>query len=472
MNILNLKKLHLITITIIVILLGCENETLPSGENTLTAISINDGSKDIVGNIAQTNITFNDSAVAGTSQVTVKAISFSPKASANVNRNDTIPIDKTITITAENGSTKNYTMTINVVNATMTTSGNGMTTSGDGISLTGGPVVPIVVRTITGARIELAAAATISGVMLSGHFMKVNNPFITELGILMTTNAMLDLELNNANAAPTGATKNAISAASLMLLNNPMLIDVTFPFAASNLIPSTPYYFRGYATISGGSVVYTNKIKATTLILPNYINIPDDTFRNAIVNCINTDRTAPRNTGVSSNFPCAHNYDRTISGNISAIGTSLPANALLSITQFQYIVTNNDVPRIYSLSGIEWMTRLTSFNFGFGKPTDRSISGSSLDFSANTALTALSVTYAGITGINIEGITSLRNLQLWNNSLTSLDISNNTKLFTLNTGGNPDLTCIVVSPTQIEDISMHRAVYQLHSTTTLSGSCL
>ena len=215
----------------------------PSGENTLTAITVNDGSKDMVGNIVESNITFSDSAVAGTSQVTVKAISFSPKASANVNRNDTIPINKTITITAENGSTKNYAMSINV----STTTGN--------------PAV----GTITDVSIAMTNA-TAFGVMIEGSFMKLNNPSITELGILVTTGAMLNLELTSDNEAPNGAIKYTADAANLQIVNNPAVTNISSSFTVPNLNSFTTYYFRGYATIIGRGTLYTDKINVTTAV--------------------------------------------------------------------------------------------------------------------------------------------------------------------------------------------------------------
>ena len=217
----------------------------------------------MVGNIAANNITFSDSAVAGTTQVTVKAINFSDNASANVKKNDVIPINKTITITAENKDIKNYAMSINV---STTTTGGGMTTdTGNGMTTTGSSVVPIVIGTITGAQLAIAGI-TASGATLSGSFTKVNNPHLTELGILVTTNAMLNLELTNTNDAPTGAIKLSAPADQLALVNIPAFTVIPLSsFTVPNLASFTTYYFRGYAAISGGGVTYTDKINRKTL---------------------------------------------------------------------------------------------------------------------------------------------------------------------------------------------------------------
>ena len=246
------KFLTLYLITSIIILSGCKTKTTLSGENTLTAITVNDGNKDMVGSIADSNITFSDSAVVGTTQVTVKAINFSDKASANVNRNDTIPLNKVITITAENNSTKNYVMSINI---STTTTGDGMTTdTGDGMTTTGTPVI----GTITGLRLAIASI-TASVATLSGSFTKVNNPILTELGILVTNNERINLKLANDNQAPTGAMKLSATADQLALVNIPAFTIIPLSFTVPMLNAFTTYYFRSYAAISGGGIVYTEK---------------------------------------------------------------------------------------------------------------------------------------------------------------------------------------------------------------------
>ena len=272
-------------IGIAILLSGCPSpEIILDGENTLTEITVNDGNKDMVGNIAASTITFSDSAVAGTTQVTVKAISFSDKASGNVNRNDVISLNKTLTITAENGSAKNYMMSINVSVATttgdgmtttgdgMTTTGDGMTTTGDGMTTTGDGMTTTddgmtttgnPVGTITGTRLAIAAI-TDSRVTLSGNLVKQNNPFITELGILVTATETLTLELTNGNEAPTRATKISATAEQLPFINSATTV-IPLSFSIPTLASFTTYYFRAYAAISGGGVVYFDRINARTL---------------------------------------------------------------------------------------------------------------------------------------------------------------------------------------------------------------
>ena len=282
-----MKKIYFLTlylIAIAIILLKCKNETEPlSSENTLTAITVNDENKNIIGNISGNNLIFNDSAVAGTTQVTVKTIIFSDKASANVKKNDVIPLNKTLTITAENGSIKYYIVDINVETPTLTDdemtitderttitgnemsiTGDRMTITGNEMTLTGSPVVPIVIEPITRAQLAIATI-TDSGATLSGNFVKVNNPLITEMGILVTTNIRIKLELNNTNEAPNGTAKLAATNEQLTLANSPALTTIPFSFPITNLASFTTYYFRGYAIINGGNILYTEKIQGMTL---------------------------------------------------------------------------------------------------------------------------------------------------------------------------------------------------------------
>ena len=83
--------------------------------NNLLALTINDGIKNMVGIISANTITFNEQAAHGTTQVTVQAIVTSSGATLNVSINDRIPISGNIIVTAENGDTKNYSITINIV---------------------------------------------------------------------------------------------------------------------------------------------------------------------------------------------------------------------------------------------------------------------------------------------------------------------------------------------------------------------
>ena len=536
---MNKRKISILYVIVIAIILsGCPSpEIILSGENTLTEITVNDGTKDLVGSIADSNITFSDSAVVGTTQVTVKAIQFSDKASANVNINDMIPLNKVITITAENNSTKNYAMSINVSVATMT---------GGGMTMTGSPVVPVVIGTITGARLAIAGITT-SGAILSGSFVKVNNPILTELGILVTANETLNLELTSANDAPTGAIKLSAPADQLALVNIPALTAIPLSFTVPNLASFTTYYFRGYAAISGGGIVYTDVINAMTLAstvsvsnftvsLPysvagmnsdgyfrmNYAKdpspilsfgvlitsgngitlalngenapadailirgnataitaanasangmlslsasnlaletmysfrgyvrnavgttytdvsrqttpitvtpIPDDNFRNAILSCINTNGATTLDGQTRSNFRCIESFEGTITAN----GNRIRNDALLAITEFNYsdYIDKPDNLKIRNLNGIEQMVNLTHLNV-----QDNLLTGSGLNLSSNSALTNLNIRDNSLSSLSVTANTALTLLNVGDNLLSSLNVSKNTALTQLTADDN------------------------------------
>ena len=368
-----MKKIYFLTlylIAIVVIFSKCKNETEPlSSENTLTAITVNDENKNIIGNISGNNLIFDDSAVAGTTQVTVKTISFSDKASANVKKNDVIPLNKTLTITAENGSIKYYIVDINVETPTLTDdemtitgdemiitderttiTGNEMSITGNEISLTGSPVVPLIIEPITRAQLAIATI-TDSGATLSGSFVKLNNPLITEMGILVTTNIRIKLELNNTNEAPNGTLKLAATNEQIALANSPALTTIPFSFPITNLASFTTYYFRGYAIINGGNILYTDRIHGRTLagkvrILNFNVHLPynadainsDGSFRMNYYK----DPSPIRSFGVlitsGNGITLELNENNPpygallITGNATAIATATSANGMLSLS--------------------------------------------------------------------------------------------------------------------------------------------
>lgn len=79
---------------------------------------------------------------------------------------------------------------------------------------------------------------------------------------------------------------------------------------------------------------------------------------------------------------------------------------------------------IYDLTGIEYLTELTSLNVEGCKLT-------SLDLSANTKLESLTCTSNSLTSLNVSNCTALQEIKCSINNLTSLDVSANTELRTL-----------------------------------------
>ena len=134
-----------------------------------------------------------------------------------------------------------------------------------------------------------------------------------------------------------------------------------------------------------------------------YVPIPDDNFRNAIFYCIDTNGENTLSTFQGRNqFKCIESFSGSGSDIIS--GNTIDTRALKSITQFvysQYPSQFNPKPddiKIRSLSGIEHMINLNHLN----------------------------VVDNFITNIDISNIPEMDTLIIQVNRLTSLDLSSNT----------------------------------------------
>ena len=307
-------KIFFIVLALIMGVWGCQDKTIEpviaSGSKDLLSIVINDGEKDLVGNIVETDVTFDGLVRVGTTKVVVKSIRISTNATSSVNVNDSLWLGNSyITITAEDKSKENYKL-----------------------------------------------------------------------------------------------------------------------------------------------VIYKDYLPSA------YITIPDDNFRNAIINCINYRITLSGAPLISSHpiYYCARNYY----GIISASGNQISNEALESITQFVYADIRLELPKpkIRSLRGIEQMVNLTRLDVGNNEL-------SSLDLTNNTALRWLNVGANGLSSLDLSSNTALTELRVSNNSLSSLDVSANTaltelsvaynSLSSLDVSANTALTCLDVSfNTQLSSLDL------------------
>ena len=133
------KKYFFLLILLFTFFINCDPPL--SDKNEISALVVNDGVKNLNATIASTEITFDQKAVSGATEVTIKNISISDNATSSKNTNDKLNVGtSTIVVTAENNSQKTYNLTIQVEIIT----GTGMTTmtgdgmmSGDGITISG-----------------------------------------------------------------------------------------------------------------------------------------------------------------------------------------------------------------------------------------------------------------------------------------------------------------------------------------------
>ncbi len=157
-------------------------------DNDINAIVITAGSADFNGTISGTNITF-DALPYGTTQVTLKTLSIPATATANMSVNDTLSISgETITVTAQNNSTKTYSLTMNILPASkeksitamvITVSGNDFTgtVSGTEVIFKGIPnaheEAPITLKTLTLSAFATANKSEGNPLSLSGQTLTV-----------------------------------------------------------------------------------------------------------------------------------------------------------------------------------------------------------------------------------------------------------------------------------------------------------
>ena len=114
-------------------------------------------------------------------------------------------------------------------------------------------------------------------------------------------------------------------------------------------------------------------------------------------------------------------------------------------------ITNIDIQwvNISSLKGIEFFTKLTTLKcYGTRFLT-------SLDVSNNTALTSLDCGINKLTNIDLSKNTALTSLNVSGNQLTSLDVSNNTALASFHCEGNQLSSLDVSKNTLLTDLSCH-----------------
>ena len=245
------------------------------------------------------------------------------------------------------------------------------------------------------------------------------------------------------------------------------LSEINFTGSPSNIITTTYtglssntiYYARPYfRTTYINSPVYGRQFEIQTS-LTNYVTIPDDNFRNAILTCVNTGTVTLQGGRPPDDFACSGNFTQITTPVMARQRNQLPVAALESITQFRYRAKYNrevqeielgDSEKISNLAGIQNMTNLkridviannipiidVSNNTALVRLRGWENNLTSLDISKNTALTYISMGQQNISSINLSQNTALESIHLDENTLTTLDVSNNTALMFLNVPNN------------------------------------
>ncbi len=197
----------------------CEKpEPDKSKANALTALVVSVGSTDYTGTIAGTNVTFANKVPNGKTEVSIKTITFSDKATASKKAGDklTVGTANTITVTAEDGTAANYSATINAEE----------------------PTPPGVVTRKPSVSTSDVTNITVSGATLSGTLVDVGTSSVSAHGHVWGTT-------NNPTITGNGVSKNDLGTATTS--------GTSFSTSVSGLSENTTYYIRAYASNNVGT---------------------------------------------------------------------------------------------------------------------------------------------------------------------------------------------------------------------------
>ena len=183
-------------------------------------------------------------------------------------------------------------------------------------------------------------------------------------------------------------------------------------------------------------------------------------FNRLFANVLNNGK--PANDAFEDNtfYSCVVDAYNSDNGTSRAYTDNLTDEELAGITNLECKGWNySDSDKITSAKGVEKLTGLTSLSIFENRLTSIDLSSNvslvslnlgsnqltNIDLSNNTSLTNLVLNYNQLTSIDVSKNTNLTELDLQNNQLTSIDLSSNTSLTTLNLSWNK-LTSINLSP--------------------------
>ncbi len=478
-----MKKLFL-TLTLLLIgfiTIQCKPETEEKLNGNLIVKLVVTSDKDYTATLDGTTVTFSEQLPHGTTEVTIKSLEISNKASVNKSVGDKIPVGSafTIVVTAENGDTKSYSGTISTKPATTEKDITAIVITANSTDYTG---------TITGTNIAFPALpfgttqASIKSLTVAANATadKNVNDVVSITGDSITVTAQDNSTQTytlSISVSPPSSDKN-ISAITITTNDT----DFTGTIAGTTLtFPELPYgttlvtlktlTLSPNATanksegdtlgISGENITVTaqdNSTQTYTITLtvgPPYIHIPDTDFRNVILQ-----NSAVTYYDVSGTFIRQDALEKitTIysSGNITTISGVEYMTALTALQVNSNSLTSADVSTNTSLTFLVLYTSLTALDISSN--TSLNILGldsnslTALDVSTNTDLTELEVSNNSLTAIDVSTNTSLTELELWNNSLTALDVSTNTELNALYVYSNSLSTLDVSTNTNLTDL--------------------
>ncbi len=400
------------------------NIASPTSAKEITSIVVTDGTTNLTATISGTEITFENTFPTGTTQVTISTINISANATANKSQGDTLAVSgATIVVTAQDNSTKIYTITITLA-------------------------PPFILIPDDNFRDRIRARVEIGNGDVSGNtirqdalerltYLSMNNRSISNI---IGVEYMIELNYFSIHSN---------SLTNIDLSNNPKLNNFNV-----NNNTLTHVNINGANALSNLNVSFNS---LTTIDVSNNLQLTRFSAGDNLLTEIDlSSNNSLNNLELSTNSLTGLN----IGNNASLTYLSVDSNSLTVIdlnnnTKLKFLnassnsLTNLDLSSNTSLTYLKTtVNSLTAMDVSSNRSLkDISLELNSLtiiDVSNNTGLTAIRVGENSLTSINIGTNTALKVLNVNTNSLTSLDISSTTSLTYLNIRLNSSLTCIQI----------------------------
>lgn len=277
-----------------------------------------------------------------------------------------------------------------------------------------------------------------------------NNPQLRNLYMSNSSLSTLDvsantelrqLDISNTNVSSIDISSNLkLDRLDVANLDNITTLDLTAFTNLNWLDISNMDNLQTVDLRNGNNAILTSEFRATNLPNIQYINVDNAAY--SIATWGNVDDSSVFQEHGGETYVPDNNFEAFLEAN--GMGDGIANNDYVTTANISSVTALDvDNESISDMTGIEDFTALTSLSAN-GNPF------TSIDVSANTALTHLDLRNTSIatvntstltsleglyvsgtntvTGLNLSNNTALRNLQVTSNQLTSLDVSNNTAL--------------------------------------------
>ncbi len=499
----------------------CKPETEEKQNGNLIVKLVVTADKDYAATFDGTTVTFSEQLPYGTTEVTIKSLEISSKATVNKSVGDKIPVGTafTIVVTAENGDTKNYTLTLTTKPVSTGKNITAMIITANDTNFTG---------TISGTNIAFPALpfgttqASIKSLTVSANATtdkNVNDAVsVTGDSIVVTAQDNSTQTYTLAISVAPATTGNSITAIVITANDTDYRgtisgTNITFsalPFGTTQASiksltvsanATTDKNVNDAVSVTGDSIVVTAQDKSTQTYTLDISVTSATTGKDitAIVITANSVDYSGTITGTTVTFPELPNGTTQVTLKTLTISPNATANktegATLGVSGESITVTAQDnSTQTYTLTILVEPPHFNIPDDNFRNAiiassdvNNSDVSGTSIRQDALERVTNLNANSQNITTISGVGyMTSLTFLSVYNNSLNAIDVSTNTNLTylsvynnsltTLDVSINTSLTYLFINSNSLTDLdistntSLTSLRVQYNSLTTLNVS--